>query len=231
MDQIAFLKQHKEFSDAGDMAALAGLEEQALTHTHEFLNGEIAAEPETAPLFYSFFRTFSDTKNKDLKTACEKALEKVQPFLNQFDEENGLTRLDDLTKSVVEHNLAALSVYEQLNPFETTGKGLKFSEFEDLFRLTNEIDIIDSNGINNKQAHTDFVETLIDTAKLQTFLSQSLSDKKIDEQIYLSDLRRNMEKDLVLMFAADKIPVGEPIDDETKNKIEAEYQKLLETIR
>ena len=86
MDQIAFLKQHKEFSDAGDMAALAGLEEQALTHTYEFLNGEIAAEPETAPLFYSFFRTFSDTKNKDLKTACEKALEKVQPFLDQFDE-------------------------------------------------------------------------------------------------------------------------------------------------
>lgn len=231
MDQIAFLNQRKALSDSGDTAGLKALEQEALLHTQEFLDGKIGAETETAPLFYSFFRTFSQTENADLKTACNKALEKVQPYLDQFDKENGLTRLDDLSKGVLEHNLTALSVFEQLNPFELKKENqLKFPIFSDLFRLTNNIDITDDNGQNSDRAHADFVNTLIDAARLQTFMKLSISTDKITEDVYLNDLRQNMEIGLVSMFVIDRVPVGQPINDETKDQIFSEYQKLLNSI-
>lgn len=231
MDLISFLNRHKSLTDAADKDGLASLEQEAFVHIREFLNGEIAAETNTAPLFYSFFRTFSQTENADLKAACEAAVEKVKPYLDDFDEENGLTRLDDLSKSLLEHNLTALSVFEQLDPFELKKEDrLRFPEFSDLFRLTNNIDITDDNGQVSDQAHTDFINTLIDAARLQTFMKLSVSADKITEDVYLNDLRQNMEIGLVSMFVIDRIPADRTLSDETKDQLQAEYQKLLNSI-
>ena len=231
MDQIAFLKQRKELTDAEDTAGLASLEREVLIHAQEFLNGEIGVETDTAPLFHSLFKTFSQTENADLKAACEKALEKVQPYLDDFDRENGLTRLDDLDKSVIEHNLTALSVYERINPFEIRkGDQLKYPLFSDLFRLTNNIEITDTDDQKSDLAHERFVDTLIEAARLQTFMKLSLHTEKITQDFYLSDLRQNMEVGLVSMFVIDRIPSGKPINDETKDFLHSEYQKLLSSI-
>ena len=231
MDHVAFLNQRKALSDIGDTNGLIALEQEALNHVREFLSGEIAAETETAPLFYSFFRTFSQTGNAELKTFCDNALIKLQPYLAQFDEENGLTHLDALNKRVLEYNLTALTVLERINPFEfKKEKQLKFPVFSDLFRLTNNIEITDENGEKSNEAHTRFIETLIETSKIQTFMTLSLSEKKIDENAYLTDLCQNMEKNLVLMFVADRIPSGKPMIDETRDLIQQEYQKLLKAL-
>ena len=61
-------------------------------------------------------------------------------------------------------------------------------------------------------------------------MTLSLSSNKIKEDSYLAELRQNMEKNLVLMFAADRIPLGKPITDETKKQIQSEYQELLKSL-
>ena len=231
MDLIAFLNQRKALSNKGDTEGLKALEQEASGAVRAFLDGKIGADTDRAPLFYSFLKTFSQTDNPDLKKDCDKALIKIQPYLDQFDKENGLTRLDDLSKNVIEHNLDALSVFEQLYPFEMKKENqLKFPIFSDLFRLTNSIDITDDKGQVTDQAHARFVDTLIDAARLQTFMKLSISVNKITEDIYLDDLRQNMEVGLVSMFVIDRIPSDRPIDEETKDLIQAEYQKLLNSI-
>ncbi len=226
MDLIAFLNQRKALNEAGDTNGLAALEKEAAEIVEQFLDGSCAAETETAPLFYSFFKTFSQTDNDYLKSGCEQAVEKIQPLLDEFDEEHHLTHLDELNQNVIEYNLGKLAVFERLNPFEKEKDKLKFPAFSDLLRLTDQIEITDGG----EDAHLRFVETLIDASKLQTFMTLSLSDKKITQDLYLSTLRSNMENNLVLMFTADRIKAGMPISDKTVSILKAEYQKFLTAI-
>ena len=118
MDLISFLNQRKALTDAGDADGLAALETEAAEFAGQFLKGELAAEVETAPLFYSFFRTFAQTDDNNLKSDCERALEELRPLLDEFDKEHDLTHLDELDQNVIEYNLARLAVFERLNPFE-----------------------------------------------------------------------------------------------------------------
>lgn len=227
MDLISFLNQRKAFTDAGDADGLAALETKAADIVRQFLEGTYAAETETSPLFYSFFRTFAQTQNKDLKSDCEQAVEKLQPMLDEFDAEHNLTHLDELNQNVIEYNLAHLAVFERLNPFEKEKNNqLKFPAFADLLRLTDQIEITGSD----ENAHARFVETLTDASKLQAFMTLSLSGEKITRDIYLSTLRGNMENNLVLMFAADRIPAETPINEKTITALQAEYQKLLDAL-
>lgn len=227
MDFISFLNQRKTLSDAGDVNALTALEKEASDFVKQFLNGKYAAETETSPLFYSFFKTFAQTDNATLKENCERAIEIIQPLLDAFDEEHHLTHLDDLTENVIEHNLNQLAVFERLNPFEKKADDqLKFPVFSDLLRLTDQIEIKGTA----ENAHDLFVDTLIKASKLQVFMALSLSNEKIDQNLYLSTLRSSMENNLVLMFAADNIDAGMPPDDKKIARLQAEYQKLLKVI-
>ena len=61
-------------------------------------------------------------------------------------------------------------------------------------------------------------------------MTLSLSGEKITRDIYLSTLRGNMENNLVLMFAADRIPAETPINEKTIAVLQAEYQKLLDAL-
>lgn len=227
MDLISFLNQRKAFIDAGDTEGLAALEKEAADIVKRFLKGTYAAETDTSPLFYSFFRTFAQTQNKDLQSDCERAIEKLQPLLDEFDEEHNLTHLDELSESIIEYNLAQLAVFERLNPFEKEKNNqLKFPIFSDLLQLTDQIEITDSDD----DARTWFIETLIEASKMQAFMALCLSGKKITQDIYLSTLRNNMENNLVLMFAADRIPAEIPINEETVAAFQVEYQKLLDAM-
>ena len=227
MDLISFLNQRKAFTDAGDANGLAALETEAADIVRQFLEGTYAAETETSPLFYSFFRTFSQTDNSDLKSDCERALEKLQPLLDEFDEDHRLTHLDELEQSVIEYNLAQLAVFERLNPFEKEKNNqLKFPDFTNLLHLTDQIEITGSD----ENAHARFIATLTDASKLQAFMTLSLADKKITQDIYLSALRCNMENNLVLMFAADRITAGMPLNEKNIAVLQAEYQKLLDAL-
>ena len=103
---------------------------------------------------------------------------------------------------------------------------VKFPVFSDLLRLTDQIEIKGTA----ENAHDLFVDTLIKASKLQVFMALSLSNEKIDQNLYLSTLRSSMENNLVLMFAADNIDAGMPPDDKKIARLQAEYQKLLKVI-
>lgn len=228
MDLISFLNQRKAAMDSGNDEALKALEKTAAKHVTAFLNGTIAAETETSPLFYSFFRTFSQTDDDELKQNCEKALEKLQPYLDRFDTENHLTHLDDLEENILARNLEKLAVFDQINPFEMKKKNqLVFSDFAELFSLTEKIEITDENGKASSKGHENFITTLIESAKLQAFTTLSLSVSKISQKDYLTEVRQNMENNLVLMFVADKALLQSPPTEKTKDLLHAEYKKLL----
>lgn len=123
--------------------------------------------------------------------------------------------------------MARLAVFERLNPFEKEKNNqLKFPAFTDLLRLTDQIEITGSD----ENAHARFIETLIKASKLQVFMTLSLAKEKITQDDYLSALRGNMENNLVLMFAADRIPAETPINENTVADLRAEYQKLLDAL-
>lgn len=232
MDMLASLKKRQELISAGDSEGLAVLDSEALNYIKDVLEGKFLPETETSPLFYSFFTSFSQTGNAGLKTACKQALLRLQPLLDKFDAENGLDRTEKLDTEILNRNLAALNAFEQINPFELDNDGqLKFSEFSDLFLLTNNIDITDSSGRKSDSAHTKFLETLIESARLKTFMKLSLQPEEATQEIYLSELRWNMEKDLVLMFVVEHVNIKEGFSEKTKDLIEEEYQKLLHIVQ
>ena len=232
MDMLASLKKRQELISAGNSEKLTALDNEALIYVQDVLNDKVLPETDTSPLFYSFFTTFSQTENAGLKTACEKALLKLQPFLDEFDEENGLNRTGELTSEAINRNLAALDVFEKINPFETDKSGhLIFPDFSDLLLLTNNIDITDSSGNKSDSAHTNFIDTLIKSARLKSFFKLSMQPEEITEKSYLSELRWNMEKDLVLMFIVDHAIIEGGFSEKTKDFIEEEFQKLLHIVQ
>ena len=59
----------------------------------------------------------------------------------------------------------------------------------------------------------------------------SLQPEEATQEIYLSELRWNMEKDLVLMFVVEHVNIKEGFSEKTKDMIEEEYQKLLHIVQ
>ena len=227
MDFISFLDQRKTLTDTGDLNGLNALEEKVTKIVADFLNGTFVAEMQTVPLFYSFFKTFAETNNLELKNLCDQALIKIQPLLDEFDREHNLTHLDELNTGTIEYNLNQLSAFDRLNPFEKeSANQLKFQTFNDLLRLTDQIEIKGTD----ESAHENFIETLVKASKLQTFISLSLSPEKITQDLYLTTLRSNMENNLVLMLTADRIDSGMPINDKKVARLRIEYQKLLNAL-
>ena len=96
--------------------------------------------------------------------------------------------------------------------------------------MINNIDVTDENGQKSDAAHENFVDALIEAARSQTFTKLSFYKEKVTEDLYLDSLRENMEIGLVTMFAIDRVPTDKPLNDETKDFIESEYQRLLDSI-
>lgn len=219
-------------SPSVDENALRLLENEVARRLDSFLSGETEIEPEDAPMFYSFMKVFGETENTDLRLCAKKAEAKITPVLKQFDHLAGYDNLSKITAEEIERNLADLDCFEQINPFERDLSGrLVFPQFERVLKVMDNVEIVDDDdtALPADSGET-FKETVLETARVKTYMRLCVSDTEITREYYLDMLQTEMEKALIILFVMDKSAVDFPLDSAQAGKIHQEFQKLLDVL-
>lgn len=219
-------------SPSVDENALRLLENEAARRLDSFLSGETEVDPEDAPMFYSFIKVFGETENTDLRLCAKKAEVKITPALKQFDRLAGYDNLSKITAEEIERNIADLDCFERINPFERNADGqLAFPQFKQILKVMDNVEIVDDDdtALPGDSGET-FKETVLETARIKTYMRLCVSDTEITQEYYLDMLRTEMEKALVILFVMDKASADFPLDVAQAEKIHREFQKLIDVL-
>ena len=215
-----------------DEKALNRTEDEAKRRLTSFLSGETEIDPEEAPMFYSFIKVFGETENADLRLCAKKAEAKITPVLKQFDQMIGYDNLAKITAEEIERNLADLDRFEQIDPFERTADGqLVFPQFELVLKVIDNVEIVDDDETSlSADSGETFKETVLETARIKTYMRICVSETEITREYYLDMLQTEMEKALIILFVMDKSAVDFPLNTAQAEKIHREFQKLLDVL-
>lgn len=208
------------------------LENEAMQRLESFLSGKTEIDPDDAPMFYSFIKVFGETENPDLRLCAKKAEAKITPVLKQFDQMIGYENLAKITAEEIERNLADLDRFEKIDPFEKEDSGhLVLKQFEQVLRVLDEVEIVDDETDDmSKEATETFKETVVETAKIKTYMRLCVSDHEITREEYLDRLLFEMEKALVILFVMDKSAQAFPLDKAHAETVHQEFEKLLDVL-
>ena len=218
-----------------DAKQLALLEGEVKHRLELFLKGDLEVDPQESPLFYSFIKVFSETDDPDLKMCAKKAEAKIIPLLKQFDQSAGYEQLMKVSPEEMERNLSDLDGFEKINPFECDDQGrLIFTQFRLVKKVLDNVEITDDENtstLDAGEANETFQETILETARLKTYMRLCVSCSEITQADYLDTLQMEMEKALVILFVMDKTSeVKYPLDGFQAEKIHNEFKKLIDTL-
>ena len=225
---IAEYAAAKESNDAAQMTAI---QNEAFVRLKAYLAGEWPVAEDESPLFFSFIKTFSKTDNVDLSLTAKKAEAKITPFLKAFDKTIGLDRLADLSAEKIEDNIAVLEDFDTIDPFEKQDGELIYPQFEKALKVVSAVVLTDGDepAEQQEQESETFKETIVETAKLKAYMRLCVYDKELTQQLYLDQVRFEIEKALITLFMMEQ--TTELIQDQTDVEgIRKAFDKLVEAL-
>lgn len=213
-----------------DASAVRALESEAVKRLNAYLAGAEEIDSDDAPLFYGFIKVFSETDDAALRLCAKKAEAKITPLLKRFDRDAGFDDLADLTAETVERNIADLDSFERIDPFEHADGKLVLPQFAAVERVLDNVEIVDDDGNADAESGESFKETVVETARIKTYMRLCVSETEITRETYLDLLQAEMEKALVVLFMMDKTSDALPLDAAKVEQIHSEFQKLLDVL-
>lgn len=217
---------------AVDENALRALEDEASRRLNAFLAGDIDVDIDESPSFYGFIKVFGETEHSDLRVLAKKAEAKITPALKQFDHAAGYDNLAKITPEEIERNITDLDGFERIDPFERDADGkFVFEQFAPVFKVLSNVEIVDDDDDSVSELNETFVETVLETARMKTYMRLCVSDHEITRQDYLTELQFEMEKAVVVLFVMDKTSgIDFPLDAAQVGKVHKEFQKLIDVL-
>lgn len=207
------------------------LEAEAARRLEDFLKGEAETQAAESPLFFSFIKVFGETGNPGLKMLAKKAEVKITPLLKEFDRIAGYEDLAKVSAGDIERNIAVLDGFDGLDPFERGADGeMVYPRFEKIEKLTDTVEILDDDDMPSGDAADMLKSTVLEAARLKTYMRLCVSTDEITQTVYLNTLQTEMELALATLFLMDKSVVEYPLGKKEAEKLYEEFQKLISTL-
>ncbi len=96
--------------------------------------------------------------------------------------------------------------------------------------MLDNVEIVDDDGNADAESGESFKETVVETARIKTYMRLCVSEAEITRETYLDLLQAEMEKALVVLFMMDKTSDALPLDAAKVEQIHSEFQKLLDVL-
>lgn len=202
-----------------DADAVKHIEKEAQKRLDGFLSGALDVDSDDSPFWLTFVRAFAQTANVDLKMAAKKAEVKLVPLLKEFDADVGFDFSDHVDEATLERNIADLDAFEKINPFER-------EDFGQILKLIRKISLSTDDGTIYETA--DFLEDVLEAARLKSFLRLCLNLDKITDELYFFVLKRETEAFLMTLLLAEN--AEKAFETASQEEVEAEFEKFLDAI-
>lgn len=207
------------------------LESEAARRLEDFLTGDAEMEAAETPLFYAFIKTFGETDDAGLKALAKKAEVKITPLLKEFDRIAGYEDLGKVSAEEIGRNIAALDDFDRTDPFERDSDGeMVYPRFEKIEKVLDSVEILDDDGRPSAEGADMLKSTVLEAAKLKTYMRLCISLNEISRQFYMDVLQAEMELALVTLFLMDKSAAGYPVGRQEARKLHEEFQRLIDTL-
>ena len=229
--ELELISQYAQARDQNDQPTMLEIQKAASERLESYLAGELFVPEDESPAFFSFIKSFCKTGDVGLDMLSKKAEAKITPFLKEFDRTTGFNALTRLSPEKVEENIAALEDFDTIDPFEKTEDGLLYPQFQKVANVMDAVVLTDDEG-NEKDVGDEtesFKETIVETAKLKAYTRLCVYTEELTQEIYLKQLRFEMEKALVTLFMMEQttgLVSGETIQED----IEKAFDKLIESV-
>lgn len=206
---------------------LAELNSYAVSKIHAYLNNAFDITETDSPFFLAFIETFGKDNAGKLNDFAREAAAKLKPELEAFDEQNGYTGLKGVPESTMLKNMDALEKFEQINPFVSENGRLKYPEFQKAAKVLKAVKITGNDGRNlDEKEQREFRTTMLETARLETYLRLFGEKDGLTENNYLQNLREILEINLVNLLITDKIIKEYPLSEKNKKKLYESFERL-----
>ena len=205
--------------EKNDVDAVKHIEKEAQKRVDGFLSGALDVDSDDSPFWLTFVRSFAQTANVDLKMAAKKAEVKLVPLLKEFDADVGFDFSDHVNEATLERNIADLDAFEKINPFER-------EDFGQILKLIRKISLSTDDGTTYETA--DFLEDVLEAARLKSFLRLCLNLDKITDELYFFVLKRETEAFLMTLLLAEN--AEKAFETASQEEVEAEFEKFLDAI-
>lgn len=229
--ELEIITAYAAAKEQNDTKTIFASEAEALTRLQAYLAGKLSVAEDESPMFFSFVKTFSKTKNVELNLASKKAEAKITPLLKEYDKTVGLDGLSELSAEKVEENIAVLDRFDTFNPFEKKDGELIYPQFQNALKIIEAVELTENDRpVENRERETEaFKETIVETAKLKTYMRLCIYGKTITQDVYLNALRFQIEKALVTLFVMEQT-TGLALNQNSVEDVEASFQKLLDLL-
>lgn len=223
------IAEYAAAKEENNAAQITALQTEAYARLKAYLEGESPVAEDEAPLFFSFIKAFSKTENTDLNLSAKKAEAKITPLLKEFDKTMGFDRLADLSAEKIEENIAALEDFDTIDLFEKQDDKLLYPQFENALKVINAVVLTDGDQPAEQQEQEAFKETIVETAKLKAYMRLCVYDEELTQDLYLDQVRFEMEKALVTLFMMEQ--TKELIQEQTDvESVQNAFDKLVEAL-
>ena len=226
--EAELISEYAAAEENGDLEKKTALTDEAFARMTAYLNGDLPVSEDESPLFFSFIKTFSKTGRVDVDMVAKRAEAKITPVLKEFDKTVGYDNIASLSGEKIEKNIAALEIFDRIDPFEKQDDKLICPQFEKALAVIDAVVLTDGDQPAEEQDREkeSFKETVVETAKLKSYMRLCVYTEELTRDVYLDRLQFEIEKALVTLFMMEQttdLALGESgVED-----VRAAFEELL----